>query len=426
MGSGWKTKTLEDVVETIIDYRGKTPKKVDAGIPLITAKIVKDGRIMPADEFIAEEDYVSWMRRGLPQPGDVVITTEAPLGQVAQLDNRKVALAQRLIALRGKNGILDNSFLKYLMQSSDVQEQLRSRSTGTTVVGIKQKELRHIILTIPPYPKQRAIAHILGTLDDKIELNHSMNETLETMARAIFKSWFVDFDPVRAKAEGRDPNLPKEITDLFPDSFQDSELGQIPKGWESGCIGDIGVQIREGVKPDELRPDEPYIALEHMPRKSISLPYWTKSEGIFSNKFRFYKNNILFGKLRPYFHKVGIAAIDGVCSTDIVVIKPNEEHYRGLLLGYLSSDEFVSYVSAASTGTKMPRTNWKDMSRYKITLPQKVAVLFNSIISDMISQIHANIHESRSVESLRDTLLPELISGELRVPDAEKFIEGIG
>ena len=125
------------------------------------------------------------------------------------------------------------------MQSDAVQDQLRARASGTTVLGIKQSELRKVLLTLPPLPEQRAIAHILGTLDDKIELNRRMNETLEAMARALFKSWFVDFDPVRAKAEGRDPGLPKPLTDLFPDRFEDSELGEIPSGWEVRSLDEI-------------------------------------------------------------------------------------------------------------------------------------------------------------------------------------------
>jgi type I restriction enzyme S subunit len=419
--------SLEECMETIIDYRGKTPKKASSGIPLITAKIVKNGQILPVQEFIAEADYSTWMRRGLPKQGDVVMTTEAPLGEVAQLDDCVVALAQRLITLRGKRDVLENTFLKYLMLSSGIQEQLKARATGTTVIGIKQQELRKIKLTIPPLPEQRAIAHILGSLDDKIELNRRMNETLEAMARAIFKSWFVDFEPVRAKAERRDTGLPREIADLFPDSFEDSELGAVPEGWRVGCIGDIGKQLRPGVKPEELKPDEAYIALEHMPRKSISLSDWTTSEGITSGKFRFKKNNILFGKLRPYFHKVGVPAIDGVCSTDIVVATPSQGHWFGLLLGHLSSDEFIAYTNAASTGTKMPRTNWKDMSRYRVTIPPtSIAEVFNYHSRAFIDQIHANIFESHTLASIRDTLLPKLISGEMRVPDAEKFVEEAG
>ena len=142
-------------------------------------------------------------------------------------------------------------------------------------------------------------------------------------------------------------------------------------------------------------------------------------------KFRFKKNNNLFGKLHPYFHKVGVPAIDGVCSTDIVVATPSQSHWFGLLLGHLSSDEFIAYTNAASTGTKMPRTNWKDMSRYRVTIPPtSIAEVFNYHSRAFIDQIHANIFESHTLASIRGTLLPKLLSGELRIPDAEKFVEG--
>ena len=189
----------------------------------------------------------------------------------------------------------------------------------------------------------------------------------------------------------------------------------------------IGKQLRQGVKPEELKPDEAYITLEHMPRKSISLSDWTTSEGITSGKFRFKKDNILFGKLRPYFHKVGVPAIDGVCSTDIVVATHSQDHWFGLLLGHISSDEFVAYTSTASTGNKMPRTNWKDMSYYKVAIPPtSIAGDFNYYSRAFIDQIHANIFESHTLASIRNSLLPKLISGEMRVPDAEKFVEGAG
>ena len=156
----WNLITLEKCMSVIIDYRGKSPKKTTFGIPLITAKIVKHGSILPPEEFIAPEDYDEWMRRGLPQAGDVIMTTEAPLGEIAQLDDRKVALAQRLITLRGRPNLLNNNYLKYAMMSEYVQAALRAKATGTTVLGIRQSELRRIELPIPPLSEQQAIAHI--------------------------------------------------------------------------------------------------------------------------------------------------------------------------------------------------------------------------------------------------------------------------
>ncbi|HCL37091.1 MAG TPA: protein HsdA, partial [Marinobacter hydrocarbonoclasticus] len=197
--SHWQLLPLSEAVDALIDYRGKTPRKTNHGVPLVTAKIVKGGTILPATEYIAEEDYDSWMVRGLPKAGDVVVTTEAPLGEVAQLANENVALAQRIVTLRGAEGLLQNDYLRYVMQGAYIQGQLESRATGSTVKGIKQSELRKIILPIPPEHEQIKIAGHLRALDDKIQLNHQINQTLEQMAQAIFKSWFVDFDPVKAK-----------------------------------------------------------------------------------------------------------------------------------------------------------------------------------------------------------------------------------
>jgi type I restriction enzyme S subunit len=251
-----------------------------------------------------------------------------------------------------------------------------------------------------------------------------MNETLEAMARALFKSWFVDFDPVRAKAEGRDPGLPKPLADLFPDSFEDSELGEIPKDWGVGTLDDVAIHPRRSVQPSEIGPSTPYIALDHMPKRCIALSDWEAANGLESNKFEFKKGEILFGKLRPYFHKVGVAPLDGVCSTDIVVVTPRTEKWFGFVLEHVSSTAFVEYTNAGSTGTKMPRTSWSEMARYAVVMPpETVAESFTRQIRPVVDRIIASVHESRTLAAIRDTLLPKLISGELRAKDAERFVE---
>lgn len=391
-----KNFLLADAMDAIIDYRGKTPKKSFSGVPLVTAKIVKSGRINKATEFISKEDYSSWMRRGLPHIGDVVMTTEAPLGEVGQIKDEKIALAQRIVTLRGKEGLLDNGYLLYLLQAPSMQAQLDARSSGSTVKGIKQKELRKISLPLPTLNTQKAIAHILGTLDDKIDLNRHMNETLEAMAQAIFKSWFVDFDGCT--------------------EFEDSELGRVPKGWRVGTLKEIATNARKTVKPKELTESVPYFGLEHMPRNSISLSQWGNSEKIASNKYGFKAGDFLFGKLRPYFHKVGIAPVDGLCSTDILVIRPTEKVFYPLVMSIISSNHFVDYTTQLSNGAKMPRTNWKDMGKYEILIPDSDTCLkFKKLVNPLYKKIQENIFQSRSLTSLRDSLLPKLISGELRV-----------
>ncbi len=311
----------------------------------------------------------------------------------------------------------DQHFAYYFLKQFD----FRAYNSGSAQPSLNRNFIHPIPVDVPPLPEQRVIAHILGTLDDKIELNRRMNETLEEMARALFKSWFVDFDPVRAKMEGRWrpgeslPGLPTHLYDLFPDRLMDSELGPIPEGWEVKALGDVGRQRRIGVKPNEIPKGTPYVALEHMPQRCIALSEWGIADGLASSKFRFERGDILFGKLRPYFHKVGVCPLDGVCSTDIVVITPISEPWFGFLLGHVSSREFVDYTDAVSTGTKMPRTSWRDMARYRVAMPDLTLVVeFTKRICPAVERMLRATHESHTIAAQRDTLLPKLVSGEVR------------
>ena len=271
---------------------------------------------------------------------------------------------------RAKEGV-DQGFLYYCMASQSFVDFADSGSEGTRMPHAQWEWVSRYKIRLPTLPEQHRIAHILSTLDDKIELNRQMNETLEATARAIFKSWFVNFDPVKAKMEGhKPPCMDTETAALFPSAFQDSPLGEIPKGWKVGTLGEIAKNIRRSVKASEIDSSECFIGLEHMPRRNIALSQWQIDAEIASNKYRFRKGEILFGKLNPHFHKVGIAPIDGVCSTDILVIQPIEVGWFGVVLGLVSSDNFVAYTTACSKGTTLPRTNWNDMSRYEIALPK--------------------------------------------------------
>ncbi len=329
--------------------------------------------------------------------------------------------------MRGKRGVLDNTYLLYTCLSSIVQDELRSRIRGSTVPRVLKTDILGLQIPLPSIDEQKAIAHILGTLDDKIELNRKTNETLEAIAKALFKSWFVDFDPVRAKAEGRPTGLPADISDLFPDSFEDSELGEIPRGWGVGSLDQIAISPRETAKPEEMKPSDKYIGLEHMPRGSICLGESGQAEELESVKNRFRKGDLLFGKLRSYFKKTGYAQFSGVCSTDIVVVRKKGEYGAGYACCLLASDPFIDFTVAASSGTRMPRTSWKDMCEFPFAIPSSSLLReFDSQFLRFINKIASNCIQSASLAELRDTLLPKLISGELRIPDAEKLLEEAG
>ena len=224
------------------------------------------------------------------------------------------------------------------------------------------------------------------------------------MAQNLYREWFVNF---------RFPGHTKV-------KMVDSPMGKIPEGWKPHVLGDLCQEVRRGVQPSELPTETPYIGLEHMPRQSIALSDWGNLDGVQSTKLRFRAGEILFGKIRPYFHKVGVALIDGVCSTDAIVIVPKKSEYFGLVLGCVSSTEFVDNATKTSQGTKMPRANWDVMTRYPVYAPSdSLMSQFTVCIDDMASQIRNLALRCRSLRQTRDLLLPKLISGEVDVSEVD-------
>ena len=378
--------------------------------------------IWSANNYVDETD----LSRLKGQPFPAGCTVFAKIGEGLKQNRLRFIVGPTIIDNNMMGAIpiterVDPRFFFYALSQFDFGKL----AEGTALPYLTVEVLSTLSLHLPPLSNQRAIAHILSTIDNKIELNRQMNETLEAIARAIFKSWFVDFDPVRAKMEGRLPiGMDAATATLFSSAFQDSPLGKIPKGWKVGTLGEIAENVRQSVKSSEIDSDELYIGLEHMPRRSIALSEWQTADKIGSNKYRFRKGEILFGKLRPYFHKVGVAPIEGICSTDILVVQPIDSEWFGIVLGLVSSDEFIAYTNAYSAGTRMPRTNWKDMSRYEIALPPvEVSQKYTEFIRPFIERIIENIHQSHTLFQIRDALLPKLLSGEIRLDDVEERLE---
>ena len=424
----WREAVLADVADFL---SGGTPSKSqpaywNGSIPWVSAKDMKCFRLHDTEDHVTAEGLANGTR--MVPAGSVLLLTRG-MTLLKELPvcvtERPMTFNQDVKALRPKPGI-DPGFLPYLVLGNKAQLLSLVDLAGHGTGPINSDELKSFDIHLPPPHEQRAIAHVLGTLDEKIELNRRMNETLEATVRALFKSWFVDFDPVRAKMESCDPGFPKYLAELLPDKLVDSELGEIPEGWVVGCLADVAESPRRGVDPAELDVSVPYIGLEHMPRRSIALTEWESSEKVTSAKSAFMKGEFLFGKLRPYFHKVGLAPVSGVCSTDLVVIAAKSTAYSAFALAVISSVGFVSFTDQTSTGTKMPRTNLKTMSRYRLCLPpEPVAQAFQDSAGPILDRIVISIHGNRSVATLRDTLLPKLISGEIRLRDAEQIAEAV-
>jgi type I restriction enzyme, S subunit len=394
------------------------------GIPIIKIKNLVPPTVDLSECERVPEDVINRIpnseRFELKEGDTLIAMTGATVGKVGRFprSHERYFLNQRVgkVYLTDPDAA-DYRYLYYVLSQDTYVRQMFGVADGSAQANISGSQIESLEIPLPPLAEQKVIAVVLGALDDKIELNRRMNTTLEAMARALFQSWFVDFDPVRAKLDGRQPTgLGHATAGLLPNEFEDSELGHIPKGWEACKLGDIGTNPRRGVQPSEIAPNTPYIALEHMPRRCIALGDWAGSADVASGKSAFNKGEILFGKLRPYFHKVGVAPFDGVCSTDILVLAPKSAEWFGFLLGHVSSDELVNFTDLASTGTKMPRTNWGDISSFKVAIPPTpIAASFTKLIQPMIERITANIFESRALAILRDTLLPKLLSGEIEL-----------
>lgn len=425
MANNGHIMALEAALEALIDYRGKSPPKSASGTPVISAKVVKNGQILrPIEQTIDPDYYHVWMRRGYPQAGDVVLTTEGPLGEVAQLDAETCtfAIGQRVVVLRGKPEILDNGFLKYLLISPDQQRVLASFGTGTTVEGISQKSLRSLPISLPPLDEQRVIAHILGTLDDKIELNRRMSATLEEMARALFKSWFVDFDPVRAKAEGRPTGPPPEIDPLFPDSFQESALGEIPAGWEIGTLGDLAILNPESWTKSTFPASIQYVDLSNTKWGRIeSVTHYNREDAPSRAQRILRPGDTIVGTVRPGNGAYAAISEEGLTgSTGFAVLRPRSQSAVEFVYLAATDRDNIEALSHLADGGAYPAVRPDVvMSTPIIRAHEAVVTCFSKIVGPWLAKLAANERESHTLTALRDTLLPKLLSGALPISNGD-------
>ena len=327
-------------------------------------------------------------------------------------DTEAVTFESHIIRARLDRRVADPDFYYYYFTSPPGRASIQGIVEQVAAAGIRGSDLAQLRVPVPPLPKQAEIARVLRSLDDKLELNRHTNRTLESILRAVFRSWFVDFDVSRGAIGSETLESSSGVPDRLLMPPASTAYGTIPCGWSFGTIGDVAVERREPVKPSVIDFDTPYIGLEHMPRRSIDLSKWGCAGDVSSGKSAFRTGDILFGKLRPYFHKVGPAPVDGVCSTDIVVVRPNTPEWFGVVLGHLMSDAFVNHAAGSSGGTRMPRTKWRDMAAYGIPLPPvPVARTFNERFAPLVVAIQRNGRESRCLTAVRNALLPRLLSG---------------
>lgn len=380
----YKEYELQELIGTFIDYRGKTPQKTTCGIPLITAKIIKNGQIQEPTEFIAVEDYTRWMTRGFPEINDVVLTTEAPLGEVALIKDTKVALAQRIITLQTNEDLCNNVYLKYLLQSPYGQSILQSRSSGSTVQGIKASELKKIKLRVPQIDEQKEIAAILSSLDDKIELNQQINKKLEEMAQAIFKEWFIDRDYKKFPIS--------QFIDFNP-SYKLSNSNEVA-----------------------------YLEMANVDTNSYRATNWCYRKSGSGAKFK--NGDTLFARITPCLENGKTCFVDFLAdneaaygSTEYIVMRSKDQFHPFLSYLIAKNKDFRSYAINTMTGTSgRQRAQADKLAHFEIRLPaNEIITEINNQFESITSKLKNTSEQIDFLINIRDTLLPKLISGDVNI-----------
>ena len=447
MDGGWPRVAVSEVATAVLGgtpSRGK-PEYWYGDLPWATAKDVASipGRYLDeVQECITEVGLNSSAAKLLPQ-GTVLITARGTVGALAQL-RRDMAFNQTCYAIVPGSRI-DNDFLFYALKGSITE--MRALTYGTVFETITKKSFDDWILPLPPLPEQRAIAHILGTLDDKIELNRRMNETLEGMARALFKSWFVDFEPVRAKMEGRWrrgeslPGMPAELYDVFPDGMVDSELGKIPEGWEVRTFGtllddviggDWGKEAPDGVnaEPVSIIRGTDLPSLSQGGTGSVPLRYTTKKK---AERRKLKSGDIVIevsggSPTQPTGRSMIITqdVLDRfqgivVCASFCRRFRPHgwrEALLASWHLDFIHSIGKMWYYQLQSTGIANFQTK-QFLQEENIIWPEDALLdRYTEIVEPIVRLMARN--DNITLASLRDTLLPRLISGKLRVTQRRK------
>lgn len=398
---------------------------------LIRSQNIYNDRFVHDGLAFIDNDQANELRNVVVEDGDVLLNiTGDSVARCCQVDPAVLParVNQHVAIIRPKAEILDARFLRYSLVSPTMQARLLAlASAGATRNALTKGMLEALEITAPLLPEQRAIAHILGTLDDKIELNRSRNQTLEAMARALFKDWFVDFGPVRAKMEGREPCLPADIRQLFPDRLDDEGK---PEGWELIPVNGLASLETSSISPSK----SPEAVFEHYSIPAFDaggMPAMELGESIKSNKYKVHADAVLVSKLNPQTPRIWLPTVEtdhAVCSTEFMQFVPRTRDDRPFLYCLMVSEvmqaEVLRHVTG-STGSRQ-RAQPSQIAKVEVLLPEpNILSAFNCKAEPLLRAIADNQLESQTLTKLRDTLLPKLISGELRIKDADKFLERV-
>lgn len=392
-------RTLQELCLNITDGKhGDCENEENSGYYFISCKDIFDGQINYKNaRQITKADFEETHKRTMLEVDDILLTNSGTIGRMAFVTDREATIKttfQKSVAIikPNKQKVLPR-YLYYQLQNC--VPQFINSSNGSAQKNLLLSTMRTFQIEIEENrEKQEKIANTLSAYDDLIKNNQKQIKLLEEAAQRLYKEWFVAL--------------------RFPGHENTKIVDGVPEGWSKSTVGNICKLRKVVITPDKIESNTPYIGLEHMPRNDICLSTWGKSEEINSNKFIYMKKDILFGKIRPYFHKVGFALNDGITSTDTMVMVADQNLW-GLLLVTVSSDAFVDFsYQNCKEGAKMPRADWKQMEKYAIMIAdQATQKLFEQEILVITNKIRALAFQCRSLREARDRMLPKLISGEV-------------
>jgi type I restriction enzyme, S subunit len=431
-GDGFvNTISLSKAAKFIVDNRGKTAPTAEKGIALIATNCVSNEHLYPLYEklrFVSQETYDHWFRAH-PKPGDILLTNKGSQNGAICLvpDPVDFVIAQDMVAIRADEGVIDPLFLFAVLRSPGVQTQIKNLDVSGVIPHFKKGDFDKLLLPCPDRYTQEKIGRIYFELSAKIELNRRTNETLEAMARALYKSWFVNFDPVSAKAEGRDADLSKSLADLFPDSFEDSELGAIPKGWQIKSVGDLA-DVAGGTTPSTNEPaywdGGTHAWATPKDLSGLSVPVLLDTErritdaGLSQIGSGLLPNGTVLLSSRAPIGYLAVAEISVAINQGFIAMVPRPGTSNLFLLFWASvaHEEIVSRANG-STFLEISKANFRPI--LVVTPSAEVMYRFEHLARPLYKRMVECLRESRTLATLRDTLLPKLISGQLRVSHAE-------
>ncbi|WP_201314608.1 restriction endonuclease subunit S [Shewanella algae] len=409
----FETATLDSLCELVVDCPHSTPKWTDEGIIVLRNQNIKNGVLdLSAPSFTNEEDYQKRIKRAAPKAGDIVFTREAPMGEVCMIpEGLKCCLGQRQVLLRPKSDV-NGQYLFWALQSPYVQQQIAwNEGTGSTVSNVRIPVLK--ALNIPRIGNEDMVAKSLSDIASKMALNTQTNQTLEQMAQAIFKSWFVDFDPVKAKMNGELPEgMDAATASLFPEKLVESELGLIPDGWEVKPFSEW-VKITKGkniTKKTIVDGDVPVVA------GGLKPAYFHNAHNVDGPAITISASGANAGYVNLYFENIWASDCSYISQSTTPLF----------FLQYVALRYNQKKIFDMQTGAAQPHIYPRDFERLMIVVPnEELCRKLEEVFASFFRTVANNKQQNINLAALRDTLLPKLLSGEIELGTSEELVEAI-